>query len=545
VHFLSGAEATMRKSLLILSSLLGVASVTACTTSHVDEADAGIVIPDSAHLPDTTAPDAFVEPGAIGTPCAVDTDCSAPATTCVEDPQLLPNGYCTAICDEADPTTCPDGSHCVNVGGGMAICFQDCDPSVTDTRQCERPGYGCSTSFMFSGVCVGGCFDGTDCMTGQDCDPAGGGVGAGACFAPGAAVGDPCTDDSTCPMGGFCQTEVGTGWPAGSCLVTGCDPVANTGCAGDAQCVTSTSPFGSTDFCIDGCATTADCRDGYVCRGSASNPDRLGCYAGCTADAQCSGGRVCNAGLGTCDDPFDAGDLGTTCSGRDPTTCVGGTCLSERVYGFPMSYCAYFGCSATEPCPGSGVCAPSATGAGVCLDACASTSDCRLGYACAPSDPTMPTSATACVPGCTADTDCSNATRGFVCNPGTGLCGLPFMGTPGEPCATAAECDGGVCFTEADSGWPAGTCTYPGCRLAGTGGTAVCPGGSACVDDGAGSPDLGVCVDACDVGTTSCRPGYACVAVEGSTTVGACRPACEAASCSGGRTCSATTGLCE
>lgn len=536
----------MRKSLLVLCSLLGVASVSACTASHVEDTDGGIVIPDSARLPDTFVPDAWVEPGAIGTPCTVDTDCSDPATTCVEDPELLPDGYCTTPCDEADPASCPDGSHCVNVGGGTSICFQDCDPVVTDVRQCTRPGYGCSTSFMFSGVCVGGCFDATDCDAAQECDPTGGFVGAGACFAPSAGVGDACVDDSTCPMGGLCQTEPGAGWPGGACITTGCDPIGNTGCVGDAQCVTSTSMFGSTDYCIDGCATTADCHAGYVCRVSTSHADRMGCFPGCTADSQCTDGRVCNPGLGTCDAPFDPDTIGTTCSGRDPSTCVGGTCLTEGTYGYPRAYCAYVGCSDTDPCPGTGVCTPTESGAGLCLDACASDSDCRVEYACRPSDPTNPSSPTACVPACTADTDCGNMSRGFVCNPGTGLCERPFVASSlGEPCASDAECEGGACFSEAADGWPAGTCTYPGCRLSGTGPSATCPGGAACIDDAAGSPDLGVCVDACAVGATTCRPGYACVAVEGSTTAGACRPACDATSCAGGRTCSATTGLCE
>ncbi len=534
----------MRKTSVLFCSVLGALSVSACNASHVDDADAGIVIPDSAMLPDTFIPDAWVEPGAIGTACAVDVDCTSPATTCVSDPGFFPDGYCTVICDPMDPTTCPDGSQCENLGGGNTICLELCDPTVTDARQCPRAGYGCSTNFMFSGMCVGGCFDASDCGAANECDLAGGPVGAGACFAPSAGVGDPCVDASTCPMGGLCQSEAGAGWPEGACITTGCDPIANSGCMGDAQCITSTSAFGSTDYCIDGCATTADCRAGYECRASSSNADRLGCFPTCTSDAQCSGGRVCNVGLGTCDDAFDASLLGQMCSGRDPASCLGGTCLSEGAYGYPRAYCAYAGCSDTNPCPGTGVCAPTASGTGVCLDDCASDSDCRAAYACRPADPTDVASPMACVPACTADTDCSSMMR--VCNPGTGLCGRPFVATSvGEPCVSDAECVGGRCLTEASTGWPAGTCSYPGCRLSGTGPSITCPGGAACVDDGAGSPDLGICIDVCAVGATTCRPGYACVAVDGSTTVGACRPACDDTSCTGGRACSATTGLCE
>ena len=542
----------MRKNLFVLCCV--AASLAGCSASHMDSADVGIVIPDAARsdtgvvAPDGgPAVDAFVATGGIGAPCAADPDCTGAATTCETDPRFFPGGFCTAICDPMDPASCPGGSHCVNIGR-TAICLQDCDPGST-TRQCARQGYGCSTNLMLAGVCAAGCFDATDCSTpGQSCDPTGGFLGAGACFAPAAMVGAPCTTATDCPAGGICQSEPGAGWPAGSCLVSPCDAATNTGCpAGDAECITSVTPFGSTDFCIDGCGTTADCRAGYICRAAASHADRLGCFPGCTTDAQCSGGRVCNPGLGTCDDPFDAGQIGQTCSGRDPTTCLGGTCLTEGTTGYPRAYCAYVGCSATTPCPGTGVCAPTADGVGVCLDDCASDSDCRVEYACHPSDGAVPTSPTACVPACRADTDCANMMRaGFVCNVGTGLCGAPFVAaTLGEPCASAAECDGGRCFSERTQGWPAGTCTYPGCRLSGAGPAVVCPAGGACVDDGAGSPELGVCVDACTVGTTTCRPGYACVALDGSPTMGACRPACGPTSCAAGRTCNAGTGLCE
>jgi hypothetical protein len=253
---------------------------------------------------------------------------------------------------------------------------------------------------------------------------------------------------------------------------------------------------------------------------------------------------VCNAGLGTCSDPF-TGTIGGTCSRRDPTTCAGGTCLSERSSGFPgAGYCSYAGCGTSEPCPGTSVCAPRPGTTSICLAHCTSDTDCRTGYHCLPSDPSMPSSPTACLPGCSAPTDCTS--MGDVCNVGTGLCTQPFMAAnEGIACTSDAACPSGRCLTEATYGYPGGMCVYPGCSLV-TGGTgAVCPAMSTCVEDGVGSPDLGVCAPTCTVGGSSCRAGYACVAMSGSTTEGTCQPACTAASCATGRTCDMTTGLCH
>lgn len=151
----------------------------------------------------------------------------------------------------------------------------------------------------------------------------------------------------------------------------------------------------------------------------------------------------------------------------------------------------------------------------------------------------------ACVPACTADTDCTR--MGDVCNRGTGLCTAPFMSTlEGTPCTSDTACAGGRCMTEATFGYPGGMCVYPGCSIT-TGVTgSTCPTLSTCVDDGVGSPDLGICAPTCTVGATGCRAGYACVALAGSTTNGACEPSCTASTdCTAPHTCDTTTHLCH
>lgn len=472
-----------------------------CTESHGDEDAGGIVF-------DATFPDAGTDAGppesTVGDSCRGDMDCDGEGASCLTD---FPGGYCTSLCDGEE---CAAGATCIVVDRmGTSLCLDSCDPGASDD-EC-RAGYGCATEAGF--VCLPGCEDDDDCEIGV-CDPNGGFNGEGSCYDPDAEAGDACAQDEECPSGNFCLDL-----PGGYCASFGCDVESNTGCGAGTQCLPRGRRFGA---CFLGCVEDSECRDGYECQDSATHPGRT-----------------------TCQPEFNAANLGTICS-ADRGDCTGGACLTEGDSGFPDSYCVAIGCevgAATSDCPGDGVCVASTTGGGLCLDGCAAAGDCRDGYDCKPSDSSDPSSPTACLPGCDDASVCGN--EGFACNLGTGLCTEPFVEAAlGEPCASAEDCTGGRCVSEEADGWPAGTCTYPGCSLTGAGG-AVCPAASTCVDDESGNPDLGVCVDACTVGGTTCRPGYACVELTAGGTEGACRPACEDGDCSGGRTCNATSGLCE
>jgi hypothetical protein len=529
---------------LALVVALAAPFVAGCSDDHSNNGnnDAGIVLPDSARTPDAYVNDAYVA-STIGTPCTADTDCHGMMPMCVTDPTFFPGGYCTQICDPMMPTSCPMGSQCIQLGRGMNYCVATCDPNAT-TRQCGgRMNYGCSTDPMFSGNCVGGCFDATDCPMGLMCDRMGGQVGAGSCFTPGAMVGAACVADTDCPMGGACLVENGDGWPGGACTVPGCDPMANTGCGMGEQCIPLQGVFGPPQgYCLHGCATTNDCRVGYMCTPSPIVPDRRYCAPGCTTSGQCTGGRICNVGLGTCDVAF-SGTIGGMCQRFDPTTCAGGSCVSERSSGFPGAFCTYAGCSATEPCPSNGVCAPrpfpSATN--ICYASCSSDAQCRAGYHCRPANPADASSARACIPSCSSSMDCAN--MGDVCNIGTGLCGAAFVpANEGMACTGDSTCMGGHCMTEALTGYPGGMCVYPGCSLAGMGGS-PCPASTVCVDDHYGDPGIGVCAPTC-TGPSGCRAGYTCAAV-GTMGTSACQPMCTATSCATGRSCDTTTGLCH
>jgi hypothetical protein len=520
-----------------VTSLGALVALAGCGSTHTtdDLTDAGPIVfdLDGATLPDAVIADAARPGGNVGAACRAASDCTGAANVCIPDqPGFLPGGYCTAACDVADAESCPTGSTCIEVGMGQSFCFQDCEPGAS-MRQC-RAGYGCASNFMAlpENVCVGGCSDASDCGSGQLCDPTGGLLGAGACFTPDAMLGGACTADAECPMAGACQDEANGGWPGGACIAGGCDVRTNTGCAGDGQCIQGT--FGG--ICVDGCTSDTDCRPQYACRAALGYPDRSYCAPACANDGECTvAGYVCNTTLGTCAPPFDPTRLGGPCSFRQP--CEGGSCFTERDNGYPSGYCAYVGCEpgASGGCPGDGVCATRG-GRNVCLDGCAADSDCRGGYACRPSDPADPASPTACVPACTTEMHCPG--RSTSCNPGTGLCLQEFDAARlGNACAGGGDCVGGTCLTEASAGWPGGTCTFPGCRISGSGPSSDCPMGAVCVDDAAGDPAIGVCVTGCGEGST-CRAGYACVE-------GACRPACTETSCSGGRTCDVASGLCR
>lgn len=530
--------ATLR-SLSALTLLSCALSLSACNNSHTADEDTSIVFDLDGAMFDSGV-DAPIPETVIGDACTTDPECGETGQ-CLSIPGLVPGGYCSQAC--AADVPCPDGSSCLTIGMGQSFCFLDCDPEAT-TRSCTRAGYGCASNFMVfpSPVCVSGCSDDTDCDTGLSCEVGGGFYGSGTCFDPGSMVGDPCTSDTECPEGGACVTEGGSGWPSGTC-VTGCDFATNGGCE-SGSCIAS--GFGGGGLCAPRCTTDGDCRDGYACEPVPGAPDRMYCAPACAGNSECTdAGNVCNVGLGTCDVPFVPSTLGATCN-RRTGGCEGGTCLTEGTSGFPGAYCAYAGCTlGGTDCPGDGACVEGTT-TNLCLDGCATDGDCRTGYACRPSDFTEPTSATVCVPACTATSQCANAARGLTCNVGTGRCTEPFEAArQGEPCASADECPGGRCHTEATDGWSAGTCAAIGCRLSGTGGGVDCGAGSTCVDDGTGDPEIGECLPTCTAGAAGdCRPGYAC-AVEGTATVGVCRPDCTDTSCDPSRTCEAVSGLCR
>lgn len=499
--------------------------------------DAGPGDDDADVDPDTgpTPPPA----GAPGSACATDDDCTDGA--CISEEDGFLGGYCVVLgCDPDDGSGCPEGSSCLEVGGGQTACFAMCDPSGADDT-C-RMGYACASGLGIpEPICLPGCSDSSDCPEGRECDPSGG-DGNGVCFDPSARPGGPCRDETACPGGSFCLSEEFSGYPDGACAIFECDPTSGRGCTDDSVCVQFETRRGPIAYCLAACELGAPdaCREAYRCDTNAPT-GRTFCAAACRNDDDCDDGRSCNPGTGLCAPPFNPDLLGNTCSGR--MGCTGGTCFREVDTGYPGAYCGYRGCDTTMPdamdgCPGDGVCTTIGTSP-VCHQGCVVDGDCRAGYACRDVDAMRADRGRACLPACTSSAQCAN--EGFTCRP-DGRCAAPFDTTlQGEPCDTAAQCPGGRCLTEAGSGFPSGTC---GAACSTAEGAEPCPMGSACTDDGDTNPMAGICLDTCDpAGAATCRPGYACRADAAGVAV--CQPGCTADSdCDSTRRCSADTGRC-
>ncbi len=359
-------------------------------------------------------------PGEVGAACSDAADCDG--DICIgEEDEGYPEGYCSSTC--AGDMTCPEGSVCVPLRI-IPQCLDACDRAGAP-KQC-RPGYGCATSpYLPQPVCMPGCEVDADCSEGLRCDPAGDFLRNGRCYDPAAQIGQACSTDRECPISSVCRSERHVGWPGGSCVgLVECNYEENTGCPGDAHCLTIGV---SGTRCVDGCETDGDCRDGYTCRApNESRPDRKVCSPACSSDDECTvDDYVCYRGEGTCRPPFDPSEYGIACAPR-PNSCMGGTCLFESESGLPGSYCAYLGCDPTQAdagdgCPGDGVCwQPEADATPTCMAPCDEDGNCREGYACSDVDPARPERGKACLPACTSDAQCVG--DGFTCDMASGRC---------------------------------------------------------------------------------------------------------------------------
>jgi hypothetical protein len=117
---------------------------------------------------------------------------------------------------------------------------------------------------------------------------------------------------------------------------------------------------------------------------------------------------------------------------------------------------------------------------------------------------------------------------------GGGGTGGSALGETGDPCETAADCEGGFCLTEAEIGFPKGTCSAPCSAVdpedpdAGPPGRVVCDAGQVCLYANDLTPEGGLCLPICDLGNPMCRPGYRCQpAVPPQIPEPVCFPFCE------------------
>ncbi len=175
---------------------------------------------------------------------------------------------------------------------------------------------------------------------------------------PSGADGARCVGADQCD-GGSCL-QASQGWPGGYCTTTDCAD----GCNGEeAACVAF---LDDSSMCFDTCATNTECRTGYRCR---------------TLDA--TGRRVCYRDLADGPPP---GAIGAEC--RRDDDCFDGLECDDSM---PGGYCLKPDCDGS--CPEGSECVEW-DGVRQCIQFCAATRDCRVGYVCDLLD-----DKTVCVPG--------------------------------------------------------------------------------------------------------------------------------------------------
>lgn len=151
------------------------------------------------------------------------------------------------------------------------------------------------------------------------------------------------------------------------------DEAGTHNCPGDGLCVDDgdgLNELGQIEgYCLDGCETDEDCREGYACEERGLGGERA-CVTACTDDSVCTSGRECVEPWGSCYPPFDDAEFGQPCN--FDYACETGFCFNEQTYGYPEGMCIAIGCSSDDECPPAGVCIISdeEEGTGNCYPGC-------------------------------------------------------------------------------------------------------------------------------------------------------------------------------
>lgn len=177
--------------------------------------------------------------------------------------------------------------------------------------------------------------------------------------------------------------------------------------------------------------------------------------------------------------------LGATC--QADSQCAGDACLPDPLW--PSGYCTIDGCGAACEAAG-GACTPLVSGERVCAKRCATSQDCRFGYACHRDRQTLDT---ACIP------------AALVPPPPVVDPPPPTGATDGAACSRNAECAGGRCLQGED--WPGGFCTTSPCGNTVSCATTPESPPAACLY--IPSLERSACVTSCKT-SADCRRGYAC-----------------------------------
>ncbi len=151
---------------------------------------------------------------------------------------------------------------------------------TTPARQAGGAAMDCASGMMGGGMTMGG-EDSGGMMGGGMMGGGPSGDGAAGSGAPppsggGLTVGDACSTETSCPVGGSGAAACLAEWPGGYCAVRGCS-VHGHDCPGDpGQGLSGTGSkcvLAPESMCLKLCTQDSDCRDAYAC---IARPDAAG-----------------------------------------------------------------------------------------------------------------------------------------------------------------------------------------------------------------------------------------------------------------------------
>ncbi|HEX5660442.1 MAG TPA: hypothetical protein VFX59_24775 [Polyangiales bacterium] len=302
-------------------------------------------------------------------------------------------------------------------------------------------------------------------------------------------VGKACAADGDCGAGGSCKKTQGYGALSDILNTFGFD----------------TSLAAPGGYCSIACTNNANCGEGGVCVGAFGAIVMGECRKGCASAADCRDGYECAKRQTTPDGGVVGGtlvDLPAQCQALPPIPSLG-----PNQVGAACSNAADAGVALNSAC-GTGTCT-----LGTCGATCLNDSTCGAGAACVPNGVYGTTGS--CQETCAQDTDCNQytptGTIGCIDVNGRKLCAVkqyPLApGVLGTACTADGDCGrGGSCAETIGGGFagtpaPGGYCTLEGCQD-----DTVCTGG-VCISGAI--PLANRCYDTCTV-DGECRTGYSC-----------------------------------
>jgi hypothetical protein len=228
-------------------------------------------------------------------------------------------------------------------------------------------------------------------------------------LAPPGAIGYGCGSAADCTLVSSAEClQMTGGYCAEDCSSTG-----QLGCPDESVCHQLSD---QANYCLDGCLSSADCREGYRCALQPDlkmfYPDGAGvCLPACVSDSDCGTGMVCAGGDCVSKVGASAG-VGAPCGSS--AQCNSGFCLAGS--DFPGGYCSSPCGGHLSDCEAGAGCYQVPSGTSFCMKACETNSDCRGGFPCEVVESSdkgtkgfcvPPFTGTAMGPGCTSVQTCS------------------------------------------------------------------------------------------------------------------------------------------